>query len=92
LARGCDNHPVIPGERQTSVRATLLVGVGAAAVPAIVVVLLLGRYGWHRDELYFLAACHHLARGYVDYPPLIALIGRAVLSCSARPWTRFARR
>jgi hypothetical protein len=43
-------------------------------------------------RVYFLAACHHLARGYVDYPPLIALIGRAVLSRSARPWTRFARR
>jgi hypothetical protein len=70
---------VIPGERQTSARTTLLVGIGAAAVPAIVGTLLLGRYGWHRDELYFLAASHHPALGYVDYPPLIALIGRAVL-------------
>ena len=25
---GCDNHPVIPGERQTSARTTLLVGIG----------------------------------------------------------------
>jgi hypothetical protein len=77
--RRCDNGPVVSGERQTSARATLLVGIGAAAVPAIVGVLLLGRYGWHRDELYFLVASHHLALGYVDYPPLIALIGRGVL-------------
>jgi hypothetical protein len=58
---------VISGERHTSARTTLLVGIGAAAVPAIVGVLFLGRYGWDRDELYFLAASHHLALGYVDY-------------------------
>jgi hypothetical protein len=35
----------------------------------------LGRYGWDRDELYFLTASRHLALGYVDFPPLIALLG-----------------
>jgi 4-amino-4-deoxy-L-arabinose transferase-like glycosyltransferase len=33
-----------------------------------------GRYGYQRDELYFLQCAHHLAWGYVDQPPLIALI------------------
>ena len=36
-----------------------------------------GRYGYFRDELYYLAAGDHLAFGYVDFAPLIAWITRA---------------
>jgi hypothetical protein len=34
----------------------------------------INHYGWFRDELYYMACGEHLAWGYVDQPPLIALI------------------
>jgi hypothetical protein len=38
---------------------------------------LCGRYGYFRDELYYLACSNHLAFGYVDFAPLIAWLARA---------------
>ena len=35
-----------------------------------------GRYGYFRDELYYAACGEHLAWGYVDHAPLVALIAR----------------
>jgi len=48
-----------------------------AAVAVLVQVLTNGRYGYFRDELYFLATSDHLALGYVDFAPLIAWLTHA---------------
>ena len=51
----------------------------ASAIAAIKLLLHLyaGRhYGYFVDELYYLACADHLAWGYVDQPPLIALIAK----------------
>ena len=56
--------------------------VAFAAGPVLAVVALkcaltlvvAGRYGWHRDELYYAVAGLHLQGGYVEFPPVTALL------------------
>ena len=35
-------------------------------------------YGYFRDELYYIEAGRHLSFGYVDFPPLVALVAKAL--------------
>ena len=53
-------------------RAVWLVAVAAFGVEMAVS----GRYGYDRDELYFLASGQHLGWGYVDQPALTPLLAR----------------
>lgn len=48
-----------------------------AAVKLAVTMSVSNRYGWHGDELYFIASSQHLDFGYVDYPPIVPLLAAA---------------
>jgi 4-amino-4-deoxy-L-arabinose transferase-like glycosyltransferase len=50
---------------------------GVCGAVVLLLLLVARRYGWHRDELYFLeAGVHHLAWGYADQPPFTPFVAR----------------
>jgi 4-amino-4-deoxy-L-arabinose transferase-like glycosyltransferase len=62
------------------------VAVIAAAVTVLLVAFAAG-YGYHRDELYFLAAGRHLDWAYADQGPVTPLIARAMSELDASSLT-----
>lgn len=61
-----------PGRAPMSWRPVLLI----AAIVAAIHLAVATRYGWHRDEFYYLICGRRLAWGYVDQPPLTPLLAR----------------
>jgi Dolichyl-phosphate-mannose-protein mannosyltransferase len=61
------------GAHRLASSATAII-IGLAACKLLVHLYAGRHYGYFRDELYYLACSRHLAWGYVDQPPLIALI------------------
>ena len=49
---------------------------GLALTDFVAHMLVSANYGYFRDELYYIEAGRHLTFGYVDFPPLIALVAR----------------
>lgn len=50
-----------------------MIGLALALIAALLHGITAWRYGYFRDELYFIACSKHLAWGYVDQPPLVAV-------------------
>ena len=60
--------------RNHSIESVLIAVFSAAGL--LVHLLTNGRYGYFRDELYYIACARHLDLGYVDQPPLSILLLR----------------
>ena len=70
-----------PSEPRVRWPLTAAITVAAIAAVKLILHLYAGRYyGYFVDELYNLALARHLAWGYMDVAPMIALIGRIELT------------
>ncbi|HEY7001466.1 MAG TPA: glycosyltransferase family 39 protein [Candidatus Udaeobacter sp.] len=69
-----DTIQATPNRTRSSAATRVIVAFGAVAL--LVHLLTNGRYGYFRDELYYIACGRHLAFGYVDQPPLSILLLR----------------
>ena len=75
-----------PARRPAATRELIV----ASAAYAVVLLAGSARYGYHRDELYFLAIGAHPAFGYVDQPPLVPLLAHLMDAASGHSlvWLR----
>src|SRR5437773_1926241 len=67
---------LIPAATQKRSGSELTLIILFSVVALVVHLLTIGRYGYFRDELYYIACGRHLAFGYVDQPPLSILLLR----------------
>jgi hypothetical protein len=68
-----DAHPLARAHAGERVFGATSILAGLAAATLLLHFLGIRHYGFFRDELYYMACGEHLAWGYVDQPPLIAL-------------------
>jgi len=72
------SHPsaVPTSAEKLNARSTAII-IGVLSISKLVLHLFVnGRYGYFRDELWYIACSEHLDWGYVDQPPLIAVTVR----------------
>lgn len=73
-SRAAGDELVTPAEQPSLDRLVLVV----AALLLVELMAVADRYGYHRDELYFIVAGTHPAFGYPDQPPLVPLLCAAM--------------
>ncbi|HEX8825046.1 MAG TPA: glycosyltransferase family 39 protein [Archangium sp.] len=76
-------------EAATAARVPPLLLPGLALATAALHLLFAHRYGYFRDELYFIACGQRLDWGYVDQPPLIAVATRLATTLFGHSLTGF---
>jgi hypothetical protein len=59
---------VLPGD--------LLILISLAALKLLILLLAINNYGFHRDEFLYIAQGEHLAWGYLEVPPFIAVVAK----------------
>ena len=62
----------------TGIRSANLLLVSLAVLKIVIQFAGINRYGFFRDEFYYMACGDHLAWGYVDQPPFIAFVASLV--------------
>jgi Dolichyl-phosphate-mannose-protein mannosyltransferase len=80
IATGREHATAVPSASPPSSRLYLREIAGIAAGFVALELAVAGRYGFHRDELYFLACARHLAWGYVDQPPIVPVVARIAVA------------
>lgn len=78
--------PITSGASQ---RRTTLLLLALALALLLLHLLANGQYGFHRDELAVLDDAHHLAWGYVAYPPLVPFLAHVSMQLFGDSLTAF---
>ena len=82
--------PTLAAAPSTSAsRSTSALVAYVASALLLLHLLTASRYGYFGDEMYYMACGEHLAWGYVDQPPLIALVACSSDTSSALPCLHF---